>query len=117
MDLMISQGSNDWVLHQGRLKTVSGAEEKAQRIRSRLLTVRGSWFLDVRFGLDYFGVLWKKGVPLPVQAAHIKEEILKSCGPGDKISKFEFQFDGKTRKLSVQATVEQKDGTAIGVSI
>ena len=110
-DLRIDPNTDDIVMTQGRPETVTDKEAKAQRIRSRLLTVRGEWFLDTTFGLDYLNVVYNKKVPRPVLAAHIKTEILRAADPGDLITQFSMDFDGVTRNLDVKATLKSPDGT------
>ncbi len=116
-DLKIDPLTNDIVMTQGVPETVSDSEAKAQRIRTRLLTVRGEWFLDTTFGLDYYGVVWVKSTPRAVLSAHIKREILKSADAGDRITEFSSSFDGTTRALSVTAKLVGADGTTTTVSI
>ena len=116
-DLKIDPLTNDIVMEGGRPVVVSDSDAKAQRIRSRLLTVRGEWFLDTTFGLDYYGVVWVKKTPRPVLAAHIKREILRGADQGDRITSFEMDYVGATRTLSVAAQLEGLDGTTITVGI
>ena len=117
-DLKIDPQTNDISLTQGLVDSISSAsDEKAQRIRERLLTVRGEWFLDVTFGLDYYGVVWVKGTPPAVLIAHVQREILAEADQGDKFTKFELTYDSITRTLSIDAVLESLDGTTTTVSI
>ena len=118
MDLKIDPATNDISLTQGLVDTVTAANlSKAQRIRSRLMTIRGEWFLDTTFGLDYYGVVWVKGTPREVLAAHVKREILREADAGDKITSFEMDYVGSTRTLTVTAKLQNADGTSTSVSI
>ena len=114
-DLRISPTTDDLVMTQGRPETVVGRDAKAQRIRSRLLTVRGEWFLDTTFGLDYLNVVFNKKTTRPVLAAHVKREILRGADPGDLITQFDMVFDSAARDLSVTATLKSPDGTTTTV--
>ena len=116
-DLKIDPLTNDISLAQGRVVTTEGDDAKGQRIRTRLLTVRGEWFLDTSFGVDYYGIVWVKDTPQAVLAAHIQDEILKEADEGDEITSFEMDYDGTTRTLSVQATLETSDGETINVTV
>lgn len=117
MDLYVDPGTNDLVIAGGRpVMLTTAASLKAQRIRNRLLTVRGSWFDDINYGLDFHGVVWVKSTPRPVLYAHIQNEILKAADTGDRITKFEAEFDGITRKLSVLVEVVPFGG-AVGETI
>ena len=117
LDLKLDPLTNDIVMTQGRPEMVTDRDAKAQRIRTRLMTVRGEWFLDTNFGLDYLGVVFPKGVSRPVLAAHVKQEILRGADPGDLITKFDMVFGGLTRTLTVTAVLESPDGTTTTVGI
>ncbi len=115
-DLKLDPLTDDITITQGEVETITGGEAKAQRIRSRLLTVRGEWFLDTTFGLDYHGVVWVKATPRDVLAAHVKREILRGADVGDKITEFEMEYNNTTRNLSVVAKLQNEDGTSTIVS-
>ena len=111
MDLYLDPKTNDIVVTQGRFVVVDEvAAKKGQRIRNRIMTVRGSWFLDKTHGVDYHGIIWVKSTPMSVKVAHIKSEILKAADPGDSITRFEFNVDTKTRKLFISVDVAPSDG-------
>lgn len=114
-DLKLDPNTNDIVMTQGRPETVTGRGAKAQRIRSRLMTVLGEWFLDTSFGLDYLNVVFAKATSRAVLAAHVKREILRSADPGDIITQFEMNYNGITRTLSTATVLESPDGTIITV--
>ena len=118
-DLRIDPTTEDISLTQGLVDTVTGkdSESKAQRIRARLLTVRGEWLTDVDFGLDYFGVIWVKTTPRPVLVAHVQREILQEADPGEEIRNFELTYDGVTRTLSIAADLVAADGAVTAVSL
>jgi len=50
MDLKLN---NDLELKNGDLLIIQNASATAQRIRHRLLTFQGEWFLDLLFGPTY----------------------------------------------------------------
>lgn len=70
--------SGDLVLENGDFATVEEPQAGAQRIRDRLLTFQGEWFLDLLFGPDYRGNVLIKNPRLDIVNAIIKDEILKS---------------------------------------
>lgn len=116
-DLSLDPDTNDISVVQGRPVTISGRDAKAQRIRSRLMTVRGEWFLSTGFGLDYLGVIFVKATTPAVLAAHVKREILREADPGDLITQFDMQYDGLTRTMDVTAVLESPDGSTITVGV
>lgn len=118
IDLTLDSETNDLVLTQGRLTTVTGGDLKGQKIRNRLLTAKGELPYDTDFGLDYFGIIWVKQMPEVVKIAHIKATILESADIGDRITAFEYSLDSQTRELTVSATVESvATGESISVSV
>lgn len=116
-DFKINPTTDDFVITQGRPEMVADVDAKAQRIRSRLLTVRGEWFLDTTFGLDYYGVIWVKSTPRSVLAAHVKREILRGADRGDKITEFDMDYTGATRTLSVTTKLVSEENLETNVSI
>ncbi len=105
IDLEIDTALNDLKYDKGRIQTVVGTNLKLQRIRNRVLTVKGEWFLDLDYGLDYRGVIWDKQTPRPIIAAHIRSEILKAADPGDQVTDFEYEYTGATRTFAVSCKV------------
>lgn len=116
-DFAISPITNDFQIPSNRFLTVTGNAAKAQRIRSRLYTVKGEWFLDTDFGLDYRGVVWNKLTPRSVLSAHVQREILKSADEGDRITEFTLDYVGTTRTLTITAQITSLDGTVTNVSV
>lgn len=116
-DMAVDPLTNDLQLAGGKPVVLTGAQLKGQRIRNRLLTVRGEWFLDKEYGLDYRGVVWVKSTPRSQLAAHVKGEITKASDPGDRITAFETTYDGVTRAFGIEATVQQQDGVTVSVSV
>lgn len=103
-DLVVENGSLQSLVHD------EGVSEAAQRIRSRLLTVKGEWFLNVSFGLDYRGVIWKKSIPSQVRDAHIQRQALLSAGQGSKVRSYSAEVNGETRTLTVSMDVQLASG-------
>jgi hypothetical protein len=117
MDLQVSELNNDLVFENGELQVVDGNPGKAQRIRSRLLSVKGEWFLDPNFGVDYHNLVWVKLTPHPIIAAHIQQQALLSADPGDVISEFDMVLDSATRTLRISISVEASNGTITTVTV
>lgn len=44
----------DIVCENGKVKIVTGTDEVLQRVRTRLLKIRGEWFLNVNSGVPYY---------------------------------------------------------------
>lgn len=107
MDLKIDKITNDLVVESGDMVTTVGLSEAAQRIRDRLLTFRGEYYLNLRYGVDYFGKILIKNPRTSIIAAHIRSEILKSVD-GEITA---FQAEIKNRELIASYSVTINDGT------
>lgn len=113
MDL---QYSNDLVIQLGDITLVTGLPEDAQRIKDRLMTFRGEWFLDIQFGPDYRKDVLKKNPNVQAISALLRKEILKSA-PGSKILDFTADINS-TRELSISYTVQTNNGVvADGITL
>lgn len=99
---------NDLVIESGDLATVEENEAAAQRIKDRLLTFNGEWFLDLSFGPDYRKDILIKNPRQDVVNAVIKNEILKS--KDGTFSEFSIDFDSERRM-----TTEYKLDTTNGI--
>lgn len=60
--------------------TEDNSESVAQKTKIRLLRHFGEWFLDTTLGIDYFGVVLRKGTPKSAIDIIFIEEILNTVG-------------------------------------
>ena len=104
MDLKLT---NDLELENGDLLLVQDASATAQRIRHRLLTFRGEWFLDLLFGPDYLKDILIKNSRLNVVTAIIKSEILKSVDSGS-FSDFSTTLSDRNSSISYTLNLENE---------
>ena len=104
MDLKLT---NDLEVMNGDLSLIQDASATAQRIRHRLLTFRGEWFLDLIFGPTYKDDILIKNPRLDVVTAIIKSEILKSVEDGS-FDDFSASLSSD-RKLSISYTLNLGD--------
>lgn len=108
MDLKLNNLSNDLEISNGDLVTVTGGDEAGQRIKDRLLTFRGEWFLNLSYGVDYINKIFVKNPRTSVVSSHLRSEILKSVS--GKITSFSSNI--VNRKLTVEYGVTV-DGESI----
>lgn len=106
MDLELD---NDLKIENGDLSIIDDASATAQRIRHRLLTFRGEWFLDLLFGPTYREDVLIKNPRLDVVTAIIKSEILRSVENGS-FDDFSATLSSD-RKLSISYTLNLGDET------
>ncbi len=110
-DIYIDPDTNDIVIENGRLKMVTGADAGAQRIRDRLNTLTGEWFLDLSYGITYKKDILIKGPVLAVVESIFKTAILASADAGSRIIDFALSFNRTTRELDVIGSVQFPDET------
>ena len=111
-----SQATHDLELVAGVLQLADGEEEeRAQKIQSRLLIVKGEWFADTELGLDYHGVVWVKGTPVPVVLAHVQRVALAAAGDGSQIESADVTQNTTTRTASVSLSVRLPTGETVTV--
>ncbi|AEX65692.1 baseplate wedge subunit [Xanthomonas phage vB_XveM_DIBBI] len=89
-----------WIFENGDIVLIDGAERVRQQLEFRLSLWRGEWFLDPDFGTPYNQQILGKALSLSGALAAIKEQILDVDGV-DRITEFNYTFERKTRKLSV----------------
>ena len=102
--------TNDIFLLNGRIATIDEGDQVIQSVRTRLLTYREEWFLDLTAGLPYFQEIFTKPANLVFTEAAIKREILDTVGV-EKLISFEFTFDRSTRILDIRYEAETVYGT------
>ena len=106
MDLKLDTATNDLALEKGDLLTVSGGDEYAQRIKDRLKTFVGEWFLNLSYGIDYRNRILVKNARVSVIAAHVRTAILKSA-PG-KITAFSYELDDRNLKVEYSLLIDDQ---------
>ena len=72
--------NNELVFDDGQLLTVSELEAVQQGLRQKLNHIKGEYFLDKFYGLDFFNVVTNKKVSKDSVDAHIKKQILDYPG-------------------------------------
>ena len=99
----------DWDLQNGQLQIVTGVEEIAQIVTTRLKFFLGEWFLDVRRGVPWFSKILKKNPnPSEVEAILI-QHILDSPGI-ITLKDSTFTLDNATRRLTVEFEAISTEG-------
>lgn len=83
---------------------LTGAEEIAQTVRTRLQLFLGEYFRDVTDGTPWFEQILGKGSSLEGKEAAIKNRITRTEGV-IQLTKFETDFDIDTRKYTINAGI------------
>lgn len=92
------------------IASVDGAEEVAQGLKLALRSVKGEYILDQRAGLDLFGLVLGKSVPV-LRDAEIKREILATPDVAELRAYSAIQTPD--RELIVTLEAVASDGTLI----
>lgn len=97
--------------NQGRLRMVETDEQhtaERQRLRLRLGTRTGEWFLDILLGVPWLDLV-EKNVP----RERIRTEVLRALHRDDQVERVEFLTIGELtadRTLPIEFTVRLKSG-------
>jgi len=89
-----------WLFENGDIKMITGADLVRQQLEFRLSLWRGEWFLDPDFGTPYNQQILGKALTLNGAIAALKEQITDVDGVKE-ITRFDYTFTRKTRKLTV----------------
>ena len=112
MTSLLQTVDGDIAIVDGRLKLVTGADEKAQKIKNRLRLFRGEWFLDTRLGTPWYKVVFVKNPDLDLIRRLFRKVILSVEGVSD-VQTLDLQWDRAARTLSYSFEAVADDGTPI----
>lgn len=114
MDIKLNDETGDVLLSTTNTITTptftpTTSENLAQRLKIRLQTFKGEWFLDGTIGIDYFNQIAGKNRSKAAVDAIIQAEILKEQEVL-QITAYSSVVDKTTRKITIQFTVRTIDG-------
>lgn len=88
----------------------------AQRIKQKLLTIQGEWFLNGDLGLPYFTEIFEKGTDLTrIEMLFIRE--IQSVEQVTEILKFNLTFNSTDRKLNIDLAVKDNFGNILEIEV
>ena len=99
----------DWAVENDQLQFVTGRDEIAQIIETRLRSFIGEWFLDVRIGVPWFSKILKKNPSATEIEAILIQQIVDSPGVVT-LENIDLSLDNVTRRLRVSFEAETLDG-------
>lgn len=85
-------------------------EEVAQRLRVRLSSFKGDWFLNLNSGIPFYERVFVKGVDEGLIRSIFYQAILGTAGVSNLIS-LTYSHDKATRVLSIAFSVRLIDGS------
>lgn len=110
MDLLLNT-ENDLVFFNGPLTaeytTQPLTQTVAQRLKIRLMTFRGEWFLDTEYGVPYWQSILGKKVPKSRVDSILQQEILAERGVKEIVS---FTSSLQNRQYSASFRVKVSTG-------
>jgi len=109
MDLLLDRQTHDLVVSPFDLELVDGIDLIRQRLKQRLLTIRGEWFLNQDIGLPWFSELNAKGTPESRVRSLLIENIVETEGV-ESLESFELDYNSATRTLLVEFEVKAAEG-------
>lgn len=108
-DFLLDPLTHDLDTRSLGMKIVSGAEAVIQNIRIKLKLWTGEWFMDTEAGTPYLEDILGKRISLAGALAAIRASIMEVDGV-QTITKFDYQFDRKIRKLDFEFEVSTPYG-------
>lgn len=109
LSFKIDPATNDLELDsRGRLSMVDGTEARKQRLRLRLGTRAGEWFLDTRLGVPWLSLM-EKGT----SRNRIRAEMLKAIMADEEVERVEELNIGRItsdRRLTIEFTARLRNG-------
>lgn len=119
MDILLDRETHDIIIKDGDLLLLNDFVDLVrQRVKQRLLTIKGEWFLNEDIGLPFFTEIFNKQTPFNRISALFLRTIKKTQGVKD-VEKFELDGDPKERilKISFQAKLETNQNLIMEVTV
>lgn len=110
-DILLDRATHDVVTDGYDLSLVTGVDLIRQRIKQRILTIQGEWFLDTDAGLPWFDQIIGKGAEEQEISALLIQSIIETEGV-DALVEFDLTIDRRARTMLLQFRVTA-DGTEI----
>jgi hypothetical protein len=108
-DILLDRETHDLPAAIYDLPVVRGVDLIRQRLKQRLLTILGEWFLDGDIGLPWFDELAEKGVSNERVSALVLRVIAETEGVQEVVS-FDLELNRRTRQLVINFRVISPEG-------
>lgn len=107
---------NEFDLTTGRSRIVTGVDAVGQKLRLKLQAFQGDWFLDLLFGIPYFGSVLVKNVN-ESDLLQIYQFAVESTRGVATVNEINLTLpDSQTRRLDVQVFVTTSTGDELNVA-
>ena len=104
--------NNDIYILDGELPLVTGLEETRQLTGQVLGSSLGDWFLDLDIGLPYYQTIFQKATSIS-DIEGIFLDRITSIPSILSLSKFDIEYEPKTRLINITFTAKTTDGILI----
>ncbi len=108
-DILLDRSTHDIIVGDYDLPVVRGVDLIRQRLKQRLLTILGEWFLNADIGLPWFQEFSQKGVDDDRVRALILRCIAETEGVSE-IVEFDMRLSRRSRRLIVNFRVTSPAG-------
>lgn len=99
-------GDHDWTFGRGTANYLTESEAIQQCIKTKLLALKGNWFLNTSDGIAWFDYLEKN--PNTVQLERDVKAEINSVDGVTSITSFDIQLDSVRREFLIQVTYLDK---------
>lgn len=107
-----SLSDGDLAIENNRWVLLTGTDAVRQRIRTRLRTFLGEWFLNLGLGVPYFQEILRKGPSLAAIESTIQDTIEGTPGVA-RVTDIFLTVDSTARQLTVTYTAQLTGGDTI----
>ncbi len=116
IDLKLTKASGrlDIEVIDGALQFTDGDDELRQRVEFKLEFFQNDWFLDLLFGIPYYGRVFGKGVNISDLYGIFSDAIVEEPGV-NSIRELDINLDATLRALSVDGVILSDTGVILNV--
>ena len=118
-DLLITKNlsnQRDITIVNGALQLVEGDDEIVQGVELKILSFVGDWFLDLVFGIPYWGRVFARGINEADLYGIFTLAIQQSDGI-EAVENLNIDIDSRTRTLDLTAKAYTSTGLPLAISV
>lgn len=114
IDFKLSRASGvlDIVIENGLLQTVEGDDELIQRLDFKVNFFENDWFIDLSFGIPYFGRILQRGANVDDLYGVYEKALAEEPGV-ERVRFMSLVIDPQVRILRLSATVLSSSGADV----
>lgn len=107
--------NNDWTFGAGRQNYTDKSDAVAQKVKTRLQSFLGDWFLDQDIGIDWLTEMSSRSQTSKI-LSDARSCILQTVGVST-LDSFSYDRNDKTRKLTITASYTDIYGATNEVTV